>query len=589
MEPLLATDDNMPFILTCLQGADEIAIDTETTGLEVRSGKDYLMGFPLAVSGLNCYIPFRHKTDNVSMRWAEPFYDILRIKPLVWHNRKFDMHSVKTFGYDPLSFQGPQYCTQILAWMINEELPSKELDWLAKVFLKESKIGHDDQFYKYGSMFGFDTIPPDMAVKRATDARLTGQLKEIFWPKIIEQELESVYWETEEPFTRLLYKLEQRGIGRDLDLCEEKERIGSGRMATIQRTLKLNPASPIELGRYLLDELNLPVVKHTKSCDACKNGAPVGTHEGPPSFDKSAMEEYDDILSLLDNHDAQLITEFRGWQKAVTSFYRPMIEKADAHGIVRTNFKQHGTRTRRLSSSDPNLQQIPRSTDKRWNGKAKACFVSTQGPDYAVYGWDYSQLEFRLGAAYGEETDLIAEFSKDDADPFSLLAPRIFGVLTPETRHKTKNGFVYPRLYGAGIGKVALSLGMTVDEVKPLYRQFESTIPGIISVSNQVGELIKQRGWVKYWDGSRRHMPKSKSYAGFNSVCQGGASQLVKRAMLRLEEHETDDFYMVLQVHDEITFVIRRDLIEKYEPIVQDCMTNFDFGVRLMVEGKEWK
>lgn len=534
MSGILATDDFMPVILTALQAAEDIAVDTETTGFNVRNNVDYLMGFCFDVPDLSVYVPFRHKDFNVNKRWLEPINEVLCKKPLIWHNRKFDMHSVKTIGLDPLCFEGPQYDTMMIAHLMDEELFSKELEFLARKFLKLDKLEEGDEFYEFGKRFGFVNIPAAIAAKRAIDATLTRKLRDVLWPELERQELTSVYWDTEAPFTRLLYLLEQRGVGTDPSFCENKSRIGRGRMATIQREVGFNPASPIALGQYLLTELGLPVFAHTSSCDECKRGRPVGTHEGPASFNKMAMEEYDLILSESDNNDAKRISEYRGWQKAVTSLYEPVLEKTGPDGLLRTQFKQHGTVSGRLSSHDPNLQQVPRSTSKPWNGNAKSAFNSGR-EGYALYGWDYSQVELRLAAAYGQEQVLLAEFSKDESDPFNVLTPLIFGEFSPDLRHKTKNCFVYPSLYGAGLSKVALVLGKSPEETRPLYENYKSSISGIINVSNQVTKLVEQRGFVKYWDGRRRHIRnKRDAYKAWNSVLQGGSAQLMKKGNVTL-------------------------------------------------------
>lgn len=588
---MLATEENWPYIMLCLQGADEIGVDTETSGLNVRNGVDYLMGFCFSVPGMKTYAPFRHKEGNLPLHYLSHIEKILQTKDLIWHNRKFDMHSIKTIGIDPLGFKGKQYDTLMLAQLVNEELYSKELDALAKLYLGRTKY-KNDEVHKMGELFGYANLPVEVYENYgADDAELTYELKQFLWREIISQELESVYWDTEEPFTRLLYKMEQRGVGVDQDFCADKSRIGKGRMATITREVGFNPASPKALGKYLLDELGLPVLEHTKSCVPCNRyKQPVGSHDGPPSFNKKVMEDYDDILEASNNPTARLVAEYRGWQKAVSSLYDPMLEKVGPDGLIRTEFKQHGTVTGRLSANNPNLQQVPRSSNKLWNGNAKAAFHSGR-EGFVLMGWDYSQLELRLAASYGQEALLLTEFEKDDADPFNVLAPLIFGQLTADTRQDTKT-FVYSNLFGAGLLKIAAQLGRDLEETRYLYRNYHNSIPGIMETSSRVTKLVEQRGFVKYWDGRRRHIKaRSDAYKAWNSVCQGGGAQLVKRAMLRCEAFENpDECFMVLQVHDEITFCIREDLVSKYEPLIIEAMTDWpQLGVTLRVEGKQWK
>lgn len=571
---IVRTEEQFNVAMECLESSDEVAVDTETSGLNTRNRVDYLMGFCFSTDDLACYMPFRHREGNLPLRFLDRIASLLQGKDLIWHNQKFDWHSIKTVGIDPLSFTGKQYDTLILAQLVNEELYSKELDALGKKYLGEGKADKD-MVKKFGELFGFDAVPVDMYERYGPqDAILTRRLKERLWRDIVAQELEAVYWDTEQPFCRLLYKMEQRGVGVDQDRAERKARIGRGRMATIARELGFNPSSPIALGKYLIDELGLPALAYTE--------------KGRPSFTKAVMEDYDDILSQRSDKSALRVNEYRGWQKAVTSLYEPILEKVGPDGLIRTQFKQHGARTGRLSASDPNLQQVPRTSKKAWNGDAKKCFNAGR-EGFELVGWDYSQLELRIAAAYGEEAILLEEFAKEEADPFSALAPKIFGVLTPETRQETKT-FVYANLYGAGLKKIAAQLGRPLEETKELYANYHSTIPGIMAVSQRVTEAVERRGWIRYWDGRRRHIrDRREAYKAWNSVCQGGGAQLVKKAMLRCEEFEDTNFQLVLQVHDEITAVVAEGMVDKYEPMVKEAMCDFpEFGVKFAVEGKAW-
>ena len=593
---LIQGHDDFMYAMMCLGANDELGVDTETSGLNVRNRVDYLMGFCFSVEGMECYMPFRHKERNLPLHYLDNIAELLEFKNLDWHNQKFDWHSIKTIGIDPLNFKGKQWDNLIVAHLIDEEAYSKELDVLGKKYLGEGKLD-GDVIKGMGKSIGFENIPVEMYERYGPqDAVITRRLKPILERELVKQDLQGVYWNTEQPFTQLLYVLEQRGVGVNKDFAARKAELGRGRMATITRELGFNPASPIALGKYLLDELGLPVLAHTDSCRACKDGYEVHTHEGKASFNKKVMEDYDDILSESSNISARRVAEFRGWQKATTSLYEPVLHKTGPDGLIRTDFRQSKAVTGRLSAADPNMQQIPRGSNKPWNGDAKQCFWSGR-PGFVLRGYDYSQLELRLGAAYGDERVLLDEFAKPDADPFRTLAPLIFGVFTDETRHDTKT-FVYSNLFGAGLRKVAAQLGRPLDEVEELYRNYHDSIPGIMEVSKTVASLAANRGWIRYWDGRRRHFKfRSDSYKAWNSLLQGGGAQLVKRAMLRIREWEDDNCFMVLQVHDEITFAIREDMVHIYEPKIIQAMTEWDnepelpkgLGVKMHVEGKDWK
>lgn len=572
---MLATDENMPAILQLLENSDEIGVDTETTGLNVRNGIDYLISICVATDHIKAYIPCRHSTPgNISPQWIPHLEKILQGTDLVWHNQKFDYHSFTTLGVDPLKFQGKQYDTMIIAHLINEELYSKELDFLAKRYLNNQKTGKDE-IHKLGAIYGYAKIPPEvMTPYGEQDAKLTLELKRALWPQLQQQGLESLYWDTESPFLSVLYSFEQRGVGVNRDLADRMGRRGRARMETIRRELHFNPGSPVDLGRYLLDELGLPVLARTP--------------KGKPSFNKVAMEGYDEILQESKNPTARLIAEYRGWQKATTSLYEPLLDKVGPDGRIRTEFKPHGTVTGRLSASNPNLQQVPRGSDKPWNGHAKACFTSGR-EGYLLYGYDYSQIELRLAAAYGREQTLLTEFEQESADPFRVYCTILFNEFTKEGRHNTKT-FFYANLYGAGMPKIAATLGWSQERTAPVFNKFRASIPGITSVSRQVNEAMLKQKWVSYWDGRRRHIRnKEDAHKAWNSVIQGGAAQLVKKAILRCEDFADDDCFPVLTVHDEITFVIREEAIPDYEPKIVKAMTDWpDFPVKFAVEGKQW-
>lgn len=575
----------MPMLLMEMEAADDLAVDTETSGLNVRNGVDYLTGFCIDTGFSSFYLPFRHAKGaelNLSRRWLEPLESILQKQNLIWHNQKFDFHSVKTIGMDPDKWTGKQYCTLLISHLVNEELWSHELDFLAKWYCKMSKTD-GDLIHDLAEIYGWENLPPNiMAPYGAGDVRITRALRDKLWPLLQKQGLESVYWDTEQPFDRSLYRMEQRGVGVNRELASSMAERGRARMVSIHREFRFNPASTVDLGHYLLDKLELPVLARTP--------------KGKPSFNKMAMEQYDEILQLSSNPAAQLIAEYRGWQKATTSLYEPLLRKVGPDGRIRTNFKHHGTVTGRLSSNDPNLQQIPRGSNKRWNGNAKACFTSGID-DFALYGWDYSQIELRLSAAYGRESILLAEFEKPDADPFRVICPLIFGTYSDELRHKTKNCFVYPSLYGAGPAKVALVLGRSLEETLPLYNNYKRGIAGITQKANEVNDVMAKQGFITYWDGRRRHIKnRSDSFKAWNSLLQGGSAQLMKKAVLRVEEFADADCFPVLTVHDEITFCVRREAIPDYEPKIKSAMLDWKnpdgsnlFPVKFAVDGKEWK
>jgi len=366
--------------------------------------------------------------------------------------------------------------------------------------------------------------------------------------------------------------MEQRGVAVDIDFCRKKAEIGYGIMADIEDAIGFNPGSSKQLGKFLIDELNMPILEKSEKT-------------GKPSFNKNVMEQYDQMLMSEGSDKAHRILEYRGWAKAVTALYDPMQKIVSPDGRVRANYKQHGTKTGRLSCSDPNLQQLPRSSDRAWNGNARSAF-SAGRDDHTLVSFDYSQLELRLAACYGNETILLEEFSKDDADPFTR-----FSSILGEDRQTTKT-FFYANIYEAGSAKIAYTLHRPVPEIEIVHKRFKGSIPGITQASTAARTLAAQRKYVKLWTGRRRHYPfhDSKYYTAFNSVLQGGGAEVVKRSQVRIaNELENSECFMLMQIHDEIVFSIKTDKIDYYSPKIIEIMERHpEFPIRLKVESKLW-
>ncbi|HET7713988.1 MAG TPA: DNA polymerase [Patescibacteria group bacterium] len=466
-----------------------------------------------------------------------------------------------------------QFDVMMEAQLVNEEWPSKELDWLSKTLLKEGKGDEADEAAKWGNVFGWGTVPIEIMEKRARiDTDRTLRCHEVLWHKLEQQDLTGL-WDAESEFTDVLRSMESEGVGVDTSFAERKLHEGRARMGDIEEQLDFKPTSS-SLAPILFDELGFPVLERS-------------TKTGKPSLNKRVMEQYDLMLEASGNPLAQLVLEYRGWQTACGLLYEPTLRLLSPDGRIRTNYKQHGTVTSRLSSNGPNMQQVPRKGEKPWNGDAKQMF-NTGCDCCELWGFDYSQLEFRLSAAYGGEKWLLDTFADPDADVFDNMSQRIGA---PRQTCKT---FTYANLYGAGLDKIAYTLGRQPNEIEALYENFLESIKHIKSASRRATRLAEQRKFVRYWTGRRRHFVWDDGYhKAFNSLLQGGAAELVKHAMLSCREVEDTgphgDCRMVLQVHDEIVFRIKKGRKDYYAPEIIKRMTNFpQFGVPLAVEGKIW-
>lgn len=559
-------------IVELIEGSDYLGVDTETNGEDIRDGRGF--GIGMSVGGDYCgvhmlsYLPVRHTHgDNISVQ------DFQRIKNAIenfkgwifFHNAKFDLLSLKTMG---INYRGRFYCTMLMANLINENLPfARSLNEVCKMYLdgeESKKQGPDFELAK--KIYGWDMPVEHMNEYAAYDASLAYRVGIAMLP-FFKREVSAEYWEHKQKFHHVINDMESLGVTVDIPRAKRMITIGESCMQDIVEELGVNPGSRKDLEYLLIEKLGLPVVKKSPKTQA-------------PSFDKFAMEEYEEILESKNNPLAEKILAYRGWQTAVGLNYKAYIEYVSHDGRVRPHYKLDGTKTGRLSCSKPNLQQIPKESVKEWNGDLKECFVPEKG--YRLYEVDYSQLELRLAAAYAKETSLLTVFA-EGRDIFTEMS-KTLGM----TRQDTKT-FVYSIQYGGGVNRLMNVFGWTSDQARERREAFFNTYRGMRVISNIAKNKCLTEGKVKIWTGRYRHFRfrTEESHKAFNSVMQGGGADIVEYAMVKLhEEVVNDDCRMLLQVHDSVWFEIKEGEEEKYFPRIEEIMVekSKDFGVQFAVE-----
>lgn len=554
-----------------------VAIDTETTGLRLTQGEDYCQGVSMAFRAggmvFKKYFPFRHREGfNLDIDYARQLVEALASKNVIFHNRKFDFHSLATLGVGPWRFERA-YDTMLMAHMFNENKPyEKSLDNCGKLYVGRGKT-KKAEMDAFTDALGWGNVPSHLMAEYAEgDAEVTLELfekLEVLCKRKFGDQWEEL-WDWDERFNDALFRMEQLGVHVDLKFCRQYQGIAEIEMAQIEDELGFQPSKTSQLGPFLFEELKLPVLEYTPA--------------GKPKMDKNVMQEYDKMLEGREDERARLVLDYRGWQKASSAFYLPFQKLVDSRGKIHANFKQQGTVTGRLSCAEPNLQQIPRESTKVWNGRIRTAFYGTEG--FSLFGFDYSQLELRLAAAYGHEEWLIQGFADRDFDPFETLAGRI-GIIRQDAKT-----FTYSMIYGAGEDKVAKTMHKTVYENADNYAAYTKSVPGIMRVKQMAGTKCKQRGYVRYWTGRRRHLYPDDSYKAFNALLQGGGAEVVKRVMVTIAETVCDEnCRLVLQVHDELVFEIRDGMYAEYAPRIIAAMEALPlevFGFPFYVDGKHW-
>lgn len=560
-----------------------ISFDPETNAEDIRDGRGYMTSFGLGLSltGKEVFVSFfpvalggEHNegvNDPSHKEWLFKFLENFPGK-LVMHNAKHDLEVLYAEGFD---YKGDYYDTMLMCHLINENFPfSKDLSSCVMHYVSKDLKKKDDKYFDFlVSFYGWANIPAEsMRVYNEHDAYITFRL----FQKIIKKFLAEVpagYWNHKKLFMNVVRAMERPGIAIDIPFCRKMIELGEEKMEKIRAELGgFNPGSSKDLEKLFIDKMGLPVVKVSKTT-------------GAPSFDKEAMEEYERLLEDTEDPTAILVLEYRGWQKTVSSNYRSYVEKVSPDGRLRPNYKLHGTKTGRMSCSDPNLQQIPRSSTKPWNGNLKEAFVAA--PGYELWEFDYSQLELRLATAYAKESSL-ADVFNEGRDIFSEMAVAI-GL----PRQATKT-FVYATQYGAGIDRLMYSLGLSRERVEQIRQDYRDAYPGFVAVSNRASRLCKATGKVQLWSGRYRHFwsKYDDAHKAFNSVCQGGAADIVESVMVRLYEKlgNSEDCRILLTVHDSVIFEIRRECVAEYTELIEEVMSNVepDFGVKFAVEGKKF-
>lgn len=565
----------------CQSDPDFIAVDTETDGLDILGGRNRTIGVSFAAyaSGrpYSAYIPFQHASGtNCSDEVRSALREALTASnsELVFVNAQFDIIALDNLG---ISVSNQSFVDiPTVAHLINENKPyNKGLDSLAQFYLKDTGKYKDDELDKEKKLGWPNTTWQQMWPYAVRDAELTWRLYDLLVKTPEYQHLPPELLAHKQDLIRLLLSMKRHGVRIDQTLASEYVERGNKEMTRIIDELQVNPASPKQLKELLIDQLKLPVVKKSP-------------RTGAPSFDKEAMGLYDQLLEKMNNPTAKLIKEFRGWQKAVSASYKPYLELVGNDGRLRCSYKTHGTATGRLSCSEPNLQQIPKTSDKPWNGKVKQCFIAD--PGYVLINADFSQLELRLATAYAGEKELKQIFN-EGRDIFTEMSKQL-GM----SRHDTKT-LVYSMQYGAGEQRLMSAFGVTKEEARKIRENYFNTYPNFRKFNERCTQRVEQTGIIKLWSGRYRHFDdRTEAYKAMNSVIQGGAADIVERIMVRAwKELESENCRILLQVHDSITFEVREDQADEYIVKIQELMEDVNsitgdvtFDVKFDVDVGYW-
>jgi len=574
-----------------------VAIDTETDSLNAIQAN--LIGFSLATD-INeaCYIPIKHDNadEQIHIDDAIDFLKSINEDPSIlkiFHNKKYDAlvldkYNIKVNSYDD---------TMLISYSLGSGGTRHSLDFLAKKYMSHSAISFKEIAGSGKNQKSFNEININEAsIYAAEDADITFRLWKILRPRLMSEKISSVYETIERPLAKVIMDMEKNGVCIDEKILKDLSIKFENDIKKIEKECfeivgnEFNLGSPKQIGEILFDKLKIKGGKKTPS--------------GAWSTDAETLN----FLASSGNILPKLLLEWRGLSKLKSTYTDALpnfINKNTKR--IHTSYSMSSTSTGRLSSSDPNLQNIPIKNEE---GKMiRSAFIAEEG--YSLISADYSQIELRIIAHISDDNNLKNAF-KNDIDIHSLTASEVFGVpiedMSQDIRRKAK-AINFGIIYGISPFGLSNQLDISRSEASDYIRSYFEKFPSIRDYMESTKEFAKNNGFVKTLfgrkciiDDSGNRGPGGKAFmerAAINAPIQGTAADIIKRAMIKIPKNlkkENLETKMIMQVHDELIFETKDSEIEKTMSIVIKEMSEahkpvVDLSVDLKVEaasGKNW-
>lgn len=579
-----------------LTNSKQFAFDTETDNVDHVHAK--LVGISLSVEPYQAaYIPLAHQYLGVPDQL--PLTEVLaKLKPVlenpeikkIAQNAKFDYSILANYG---IKVSGIAFDTMLESYVLNST-ERHDMDSMANRYLNHKTITYDELTKVDKKKVTIDAIEVEKTTQYAAeDADITLQLHEKLWPELEkDQELTKLFTNIEMPLAIVLAEMERTGVLVDAKQLNDYSYELAKQLIEIEAQLqslageKFNPASPKQIQAILFDKHNLPVLKKT------------------PKGDPSTSEE---VLSELANEYElpRMILFYRGLAKLKNTYTDklPLMISPIDHRI-HTNYNQIGTITGRLSSNDPNLQNIPvRNEEGR---RIRQAFIAPKG--CKIISADYSQIELRIMAHLSQDESLLNAFAHDK-DIHRVTAGEILGKaeseVTNEERRRAK-AVNFGLIYGMSAFGLSKQINIPRKEAQFYIDRYFERYPGVQQYMEQTRQLAAEQGYVETLSGRRLYLPKIRSTNGIekrgaeraaiNAPMQGTAADIIKTAMIKMSEwiknQSADNIKMVMQVHDELVFEVKDAFVEQYCTEIKKIMENcYQLSVPLKVDvgiGNNW-
>lgn len=567
------------------------AFDTETEGLDPLTAG--LVGMSFAIREQEAwYVP-------VPANREEATGIVLRLAPALQHpeiekvgqNIKFDILALRKYG---VQVKGPLFDTMLAHYLLNPEL-RHGMDYLAETYLKYKTVPIEDLIGPKGKkQASMRTVPIEQIKEYAAeDADVTLRLKHYFAPLLKQEGLESLFFEMEMPLIYVLAEMEATGVKLDTNALKQSSEVLSQQLSTLEESIydlagqSFNINSTKQVGEILFDKLKLDEkAKKTKT--------------GGYSTSEEVLEKIRGKHPIVDK-----LLEYRGIKKLLSTYIDalPALIHPET-GKIHTSFNQAVTATGRLSSTNPNLQNIP--VRDELGREIRKAFIADDD-DCIFFSADYSQIELRLMAHLSNDPHMVEAFCSG-ADIHAATAAKIYGIpvedVTSDMRRKAKTAN-FGIIYGISVFGLAERLSIPRAESKELIDGYFQTYPRIKEYMEESIRVAKEKGYVETLFKRKRFLPDINShnaivrgYAERNAInapIQGSAADIIKLAMIRIHqrfEAEHLKSRMILQVHDELNFNVRKEEFDRVKEIVLDCMEHvLQLRVPLIAdcgEGKNW-
>jgi DNA polymerase-1 len=590
------TREQLDHWVTKLEQADLFAFDTETTSLDYMQAE--IVGVSFAVTmGEAAYVPVAHDYPGAPDQLSRALL-LDRLKALLessqkrklGQNLKYDKNVLANYG---IELNGIAHDTMLESYVLDSTATRHDMDSLAKKHLNVDTIHYEDVAGKGAKQLSFNEVPVETAAPYAAeDADITLRLHYSLWPGLQNnRDLEDLYENIELPLLSVLSRIERTGVMIDTDKLLQQSVELSEQMASIERQAhdfvgqSFNIGSPKQIQEILYEKMGLPVLAKTP--------------KGQPSTAESVLQE------LAQDHELpQMILNFRSLSKLKSTYTDKLpLQISSRTGRVHTSYHQAVASTGRLSSSDPNLQNIPiRTAEGR---RIRQAFIAPEG--FTVMAADYSQIELRIMAHLSGDENLLKAFANNE-DVHKFTASEVFDVSLDEVdsdQRRAAKAINFGLIYGMSAFGLAKQLGIDRSSAKDYVDRYFARYPSVKAYMDETRMAAKENGYVETVYKRRLYLPEINSknatrrqYAertAINAPMQGTAADIIKRAMLSIDEKirgQEKNIRMVMQVHDELVFEVANGKLDEMREQICELMSNAgDLDVPLQVEtgaGDNW-